>query len=187
MTIPKSIEGALLAAEPAASLIKNWLKYFPLEQLVTISKGRPGGLSLRALATIRAVRYRPTSRCCRSTLAFEGQERPGGGRLDESCRRISKSKAQISRTPGLAADLEVLGEIWELVFSILNGDRFMAFLISIKAGSEGLNLVSASTVMLLDEDWNPQVMRQAEARVHRLEQKKPGTIFKIHSRGTAEG
>lgn len=80
------------------------------------------------------------------------------------------------------------GSAWRnLGVHLFNNDhRYMVFLISIKAGGEGLNLVSASNVMFLDEDWNPQVMRQAEARVHRLGQKKPVTVFKIHSRGTVE-
>ncbi|KAE8350407.1 SNF2 family N-terminal domain-containing protein [Aspergillus coremiiformis] len=64
--------------------------------------------------------------------------------------------------------------------------RYMVFLISIRAGGEGLNLVSSSTVIFLDEDWNPQVMRQAEARVHRIGQKSPVNIFKLQSKGTVE-
>ncbi|KAE8132663.1 SNF2 family N-terminal domain-containing protein [Aspergillus pseudotamarii] len=45
---------------------------------------------------------------------------------------------------------------------------------------------SSSTVIFLDEDWNPQVMRQAEARVHRIGQKHPVEIFKLQSKGTVE-
>ncbi|KAB8255818.1 SNF2 family N-terminal domain-containing protein [Aspergillus pseudonomiae] len=64
--------------------------------------------------------------------------------------------------------------------------RYMVFLISIRAGGEGLNLISSSTVIFLDEDWNPQVMRQAEARVHRMGQNHPVSIFKLQSKGTVE-
>lgn len=67
-----------------------------------------------------------------------------------------------------------------------NNPSCMVFLLSIRAGGEGLNLSSASVVVFLDEDWNPQVMRQAEARVHRIGQKEDVTIFKTHSRGTIE-
>lgn len=74
-----------------------------------------------------------------------------------------------------------------LAIHLFNTDsRYMVFLISIRAGGEGLNLASASTVVFLDEDWNPQVMRQAEARVHRIGQAKPVSIFKMYSRGTVE-
>lgn len=62
----------------------------------------------------------------------------------------------------------------------------MVLLVSIRAGGEGLNLTSSSVVVFLDEDWNPQVMRQAEARVHRIGQKHPVSIFKLYSRGTVE-
>jgi hypothetical protein len=72
------------------------------------------------------------------------------------------------------------------IYLFNNNLRYKVFLVSIRAGGEGLNLASASRVIFLDEDWNPQVMRQAEARAHRLGQTKPVTIFKIHSRGTVE-
>ena len=72
------------------------------------------------------------------------------------------------------------------VYLFNNDPRYMVFLISIRAGGEGLNLASASVVIFLDEDWNPQVMKQAEARVHRLGQTKKVTIYKMHSRGTVE-
>lgn len=72
------------------------------------------------------------------------------------------------------------------IYLFQNDPRYMVFLISIRAGGEGLNLVSSSTVIFLDEDWNPQVMRQAEARVHRIGQKHPVNIFKLQSKGTVE-
>ncbi|GMG05950.1 unnamed protein product [Aspergillus oryzae var. brunneus] len=72
------------------------------------------------------------------------------------------------------------------IYLFQNDPRYMVFLISIRAGGEGLNLVSSSTVIFLDEDWNPQVMRQAEARVHRIGQKHPVRIFKLQSKGTVE-
>ena len=65
-------------------------------------------------------------------------------------------------------------------------DRYKIFLISIRAGGEGLNLTSSSTVVFLDQDWNPQVTKQAAARVHRIGQTKPVTIFKLNSVGTVE-
>ncbi|RDW62875.1 putative nucleosome remodeling complex ATPase subunit (Snf2h) [Aspergillus mulundensis] len=72
------------------------------------------------------------------------------------------------------------------VFLFQNDPQCMVFLLSIRAGGEGLNLVSSSTVVFLDDDWNPQVMRQAESRVHRIGQTQPVQIFRIHSKGTVE-
>ncbi|KAI9368473.1 hypothetical protein BJX61DRAFT_537242 [Aspergillus egyptiacus] len=72
------------------------------------------------------------------------------------------------------------------LFLFQNDPRYMVFLVSVRAGGEGLNLVSSSTVIFLDEDWNPQVMRQAESRVHRLGQTRPVTIFHLYAKGTVE-
>src|SRR5512138_149147 len=44
------------------------------------------------------------------------------------------------------------------------------FLLSLKAGGKGLNLVKASYVILLDPWWNPAVERQAADRAHRIGQ-----------------
>lgn len=73
-----------------------------------------------------------------------------------------------------------------LVHLFTTDPRYMVFLVSIRAGGEGLNLTSSSVVVFLDSDWNPQVMHQAEARVHRIGQKHPVSIFKLYSRGTVE-
>lgn len=73
-----------------------------------------------------------------------------------------------------------------LIHLFTTDPRYMVFLVSIRAGGEGLNLTSSSVVVFLDSDWNPQVMHQAEARVHRIGQKHPVSIFKLYSRGTVE-
>jgi hypothetical protein len=46
------------------------------------------------------------------------------------------------------------------------GDIFI-FLLSTRAGGQGLNLTGADTVILHDVDFNPQIDRQAEDRCHR--------------------
>jgi len=60
------------------------------------------------------------------------------------------------------------------------------FLISTKAGGVGLNLTAASTVIMLDLDFNPQNSRQAEDRVHRLGQSRQVTVYYLICRGTVE-
>jgi SWI/SNF-related matrix-associated actin-dependent regulator of chromatin subfamily A member 5 len=62
----------------------------------------------------------------------------------------------------------------------------MVMLISTRAGGLGVNLATASVVVMLDQDWNPQVMLQAEARAHRLGQTKPVTVYKLCTQGTVE-
>ncbi|GFZ15391.1 chromatin remodeling 31 [Actinidia rufa] len=60
-------------------------------------------------------------------------------------------------------------------------------LASTKACSEGINLVGASRVVLLDVVWNPSVERQAISRAYRLGQKKVVYIYHLITSGTIEG
>ncbi|MEW5853859.1 MAG: DEAD/DEAH box helicase [Myxococcota bacterium] len=61
-----------------------------------------------------------------------------------------------------------------------------AFLISLKAGGSGLNLVSASQVIIFDPWWNPAVEAQAIDRTHRIGQRKTVTAFRLVTRDTVE-
>lgn len=60
------------------------------------------------------------------------------------------------------------------------------FLISLKAGGTGLNLTSASYVVLLDPWWNPAVENQAADRVHRIGQRNPVTVYRLIAAKTVE-
>ncbi|MEL7121871.1 MAG: DEAD/DEAH box helicase [Bacteroidota bacterium] len=51
-----------------------------------------------------------------------------------------------------------------------NDPDVKAFLISIKSGGTGLNLVAADYVFILDPWWNPSTEQQAIARAHRIGQ-----------------
>ena len=64
--------------------------------------------------------------------------------------------------------------------------NYRIILISTRAGGLGINLATASDVILLDQDWNPQIMLQAEARAHRIGQTKPVTVYKLCTQGTVE-
>nr|GEU88230.1 SNF2 domain-containing protein CLASSY 4-like [Tanacetum cinerariifolium] len=59
-------------------------------------------------------------------------------------------------------------------------------LASLKACSEGINLVGASRVVLLDVHWNPSVERQAISRAYRLGQKKVVYVYHLVT-GSMEG
>ncbi|XP_021670414.2 SNF2 domain-containing protein CLASSY 4 isoform X2 [Hevea brasiliensis] len=59
-------------------------------------------------------------------------------------------------------------------------------LASTKACSEGINLVGASRVVLLDVVWNPAVERQAISRAYRLGQEKVVHIYRLVISGTME-
>lgn len=60
------------------------------------------------------------------------------------------------------------------------------FLISLKAGGVGLNLVSADTAIIYDPWWNPAVEKQAQDRIYRIGQKKKVTIYKLIVANTIE-
>ena len=62
----------------------------------------------------------------------------------------------------------------------------MIMLISTRAGGLGINLTAATSVVFMDEDWNPQVTLQAEARAHRIGQTQTVTVYKLCTQGTVE-
>ena len=82
--------------------------------------------------------------------------------------------------------------------SVRGEERFMAvksfnetddtfvFLLSTKAGGQGLNLTSADTVIFIDSDFNPQNDLQAAARAHRIGQGRPVKIIRLIGRHTVE-
>jgi len=46
--------------------------------------------------------------------------------------------------------------------------EFRVFLLSTRAGGQGLNLQVADTVIIFDSDFNPQMDEQAKDRAHRI-------------------
>lgn len=60
------------------------------------------------------------------------------------------------------------------------------FLLSTRAGGQGINLTSADTVIIFDSDWNPQQDLQAQDRAHRIGQTKPVIIYRLATKGTVE-
>jgi SNF2 family DNA or RNA helicase len=53
------------------------------------------------------------------------------------------------------------------------------FLLSTRAGGQGLNLTEADTVIFFDMDFNPQIDLQAQARAHRIGQTRPVTVIRL--------
>jgi SNF2 family DNA or RNA helicase len=60
------------------------------------------------------------------------------------------------------------------------------FLISLRAGSYGLNLPEADIVIIFDPWWNPMVEMQAIDRAHRIGQHKTVNVYKLISKDTIE-
>lgn len=74
----------------------------------------------------------------------------------------------------------------EIVSEFRNDDSIQVFLISIKAGGVGLNLIEADYVFILDPWWNPAVERQAIDRTHRIGQTKSVFIYKFITKNSVE-
>ena len=63
---------------------------------------------------------------------------------------------------------------------------YKLFLLSTRAGGQGINLAAADTVILFDSDWNPQQDLQAQDRAHRIGQTRPVIVYRLATKGTIE-
>jgi superfamily II DNA or RNA helicase len=60
------------------------------------------------------------------------------------------------------------------------------FLLSSRAGGLGINLTSASNVVIFDMAWNPTTDQQAQDRSYRVGQKKKVQVLRLVAKGTIE-
>lgn len=70
--------------------------------------------------------------------------------------------------------------------SFNNDKDVLVMLVSLKAGSVGLNLTIANHVILQEPFYNPSIEDQAIDRVHRLGQQKPVTVYRFITKDTIE-
>ena len=83
----------------------------------------------------------------------------------------------------LAGDTEDRGQ---LVKNFQADPDSAVFLISLRAGGFGLNLTSASYVVLYDPWWNPAVENQAIDRTHRIGQKNTVNAYRLITKDSIE-
>jgi superfamily II DNA or RNA helicase len=146
--------------------------------------------------------------CCDPRLLKlpSGTPRAPSGKLDELMEMLGEMVAEGRRVllfSQFTSMLDLLKPALDAVgtaYVELRGDttdraapvrRFEAgevplFLISLKAGGRGLNLVSADTVIHYDPWWNPAVEDQASDRAHRIGQTKSVFIYKLVAADTVE-
>ena len=67
-----------------------------------------------------------------------------------------------------------------------NENTVPVFLISLKAGGTGLNLIGADVVIHYDPWWNVAAQNQATDRTHRIGQTRVVTVYKLIAKGTIE-
>lgn len=67
-----------------------------------------------------------------------------------------------------------------------NEDDVPVFLVSLKAGGTGLNLIGAQIVIHADPWWNAAAINQATDRAHRIGQKEMVSVYKLIAKDTIE-
>ncbi len=65
-------------------------------------------------------------------------------------------------------------------------DDKCCFFLATNAGSTGLNLQFANTIVNVDLPWNPAILEQRIGRVHRMGQKRPVQVYILVTTGTIE-
>ncbi|KAF6778500.1 hypothetical protein AHF37_01924 [Paragonimus kellicotti] len=85
-------------------------------------------------------------------------------------------------------DGRVKGPVRQIIIDRFNSQLCEAFifLLSTRAGGEGINLASADTVILYDSDWNPQCDLQALSRAHRIGQSRHVVVYRFVTRHSME-
>jgi superfamily II DNA or RNA helicase len=74
----------------------------------------------------------------------------------------------------------------DLIDQFSQDDSVRLFLISLKAGGAGLNLMAADTVIIYDPWWNPAVESQAVDRAHRIGQNKTVSVYRLVTEDSVE-
>ena len=74
----------------------------------------------------------------------------------------------------------------EVVQAFQNDPNAAVFLLSLRAAGTGLNLTTASYVVLYDPWWNPAVEAQAIDRSHRIGQTRTVNAYRLIAPGTVE-
>lgn len=67
-----------------------------------------------------------------------------------------------------------------------SGMEYPVFLLSTRAGGQGLNLQSADSVIIFDLDWNPAMDIQAEDRAHRIGQQREVRVYRLVTKTSIE-
>ncbi|SFE59820.1 Helicase conserved C-terminal domain-containing protein [Thermophagus xiamenensis] len=170
-----------------------------LEAIESRPSGEQAFIALKALTRLRQLANHPS-------MLFE-EYQGGSGKFEqmlESLENILSENHNVLIFSSFVKDLELLEK--ELVrrqigFAKLIGktqqrdqvekafkqnDNVKVFLISLKAGGVGLNLIKADYVFMLNPWWNPKAEAQAINRAHRIGQTKNVFVYRFISSETIE-
>jgi SNF2 family DNA or RNA helicase len=81
---------------------------------------------------------------------------------------------------GATSEAERAGIIEDLnIQTVKDGGHYDVVLCNYKVGGIGLNFTDATSIVVLDQEWNPGKRDQAYGRLHRMGQVKPVTVHKV--------
>ena len=145
-----------------------------------VGKGERG----EASAAVDFVKETPlTELKCNRRRPSSPSARTPRGKAKTPVRSAASNRArhlEFCRLDGSTKQADRQGLVDE--FNDPNSSLF-AFLLSTRAGGQGLNLTGASAVVLFDLDVNPQIDRQAEDRAHRLGQERDVDVIRLVLQG----
>ena len=100
--------------------------------------------------------------------------------IESICDSLKENKIKYLKMTGQTKDRQALVDKFQ------NDSRYKVFVMTLKTGGVGLNLVSADTIFIYDPWWNTTVENQAIDRAYRLGQDKTVFAYKMIMRNTIE-
>ena len=97
-------------------------------------------------------------------------------------KELKKENIEFSKLTGQTK----VGERIKLVDEFNENENIKVFLISLKAGGTGLNLIGADMVIHYDPWWNLSAENQATDRTYRIGQKKNVQVYKLITKNSIE-
>ncbi|MCA9170093.1 MAG: DEAD/DEAH box helicase, partial [Planctomycetales bacterium] len=101
--------------------------------------------------------------------------------FSEWCRMLSRIEKRLAtlNVDWVRLDGQVPQKRRGSIVSKFQKDANCRLILMSNAGSTGLNLQAANTVINVDLPWNPAVLEQRIARAHRMGQKNPVHVYKL--------
>ena len=122
--------------------------------------------------------------CCHPSL-FIGNYKGESSKLNQ-CTELIKDAVEAGHKILLFSGYTGMFDIIKLVDEFNENDEIKVFLISLKAGGTGLNLIGADMVIHYDPWWNISAENQATDRTYRIGQKKNVQVYKLITKNSIE-